>query len=102
MMDQSQCVVKIWQNVSNLNKGNLEKMRLSSVRKGTGINVIWEQAKVEWNKFDHGVLGSCIFIKLKSLDTGQVIIMGPTWFKMYHMHLLICVSMINYQSRYYY
>lgn len=47
MMDQSQCVVKIWQYVSNLNKGNLEKIRFSSVRKGKGINVIWEQAKVE-------------------------------------------------------
>lgn len=47
-MDQSQCVVRICQNVSNFNKGNLEKMRLSSVRRGTGINVIWKQAK--WNE----------------------------------------------------
>lgn len=46
-MDQPQWIVEVWQNFSNLNKGNLEKMGLSKVRRGTEINVIWKQAIVD-------------------------------------------------------
>lgn len=54
MMGQSQCMVKFCQNVSNLNKGNLEK-RDRNLGRNIEVNVIWKQAKVEWNKVDHGV-----------------------------------------------
>lgn len=46
MMGQSQCMVKFCQNVSNLNKGNLEK-RDRNLGRNIEVNVIWKQAKVE-------------------------------------------------------